>query len=142
VLTWRPCRYEGELRYRPLDLEEATAIARHTAVQNGTQGMFDIRIVLCSFVSPFPIPFTLGPHVTALPLFLPCFADLADSNVGEVGKRPHAVCWHVTRGKCHLHALHNTVLANLFTRLAFSTHILCFIYNVACAMLTRNRSTM
>lgn len=31
-------RYEGALRNRPPDLKEATAITRHTIVQNGAQG--------------------------------------------------------------------------------------------------------
>jgi hypothetical protein len=74
VLTWRSRRYEGALRYRPLDLEEATAITRHAIVQDGTQGMFRIRIVLYLFVSPFHIPFLMRPshhRPSTLPPLLP-----------------------------------------------------------------------
>jgi hypothetical protein len=38
---------------------------------------------------PQPLPFSML-RVTALPRFPPRLADLAQSNIGEAGKRPHA----------------------------------------------------
>jgi hypothetical protein len=69
VLTWRSPRYEGALRYRSLDLKEATVVTRDTVVQNGTQGMYHIPVLYCRQLyvtrhSPCS-PFRLGHRPSA-----------------------------------------------------------------------------
>jgi hypothetical protein len=92
VLTWRYCRHEGALCYRSLDLKEATAIARYTAVQNGTQGMYHFRIVLWSFVTvnPCPISFKIPRSCHRPSAFEPLPLESRTTICREAGKRPHA----------------------------------------------------
>jgi len=88
VLTWRFCRHEGALCYRPLDLEEATAVTCNTVVQNGTQGMYHIFVLYCrlSFVTTGPLAVP-SVCVTPFRLSIPCCSLFSLRFLAITGKR-------------------------------------------------------
>lgn len=88
VLTWRYCRHEGALCYRPLDLEEATAVTCNTVVQNGTQGTYRISFCICrlSFVTTGPLAVP-SVCVTPFRLFIPCCSLFSLRVLAITGKR-------------------------------------------------------